>query len=174
MGKLTTLEQAERDFGEGKLGIARDRLHGLILSSPNDVSLRSRLGDVYSKLGYPIDAGRSWFLDEDLTAEKRDAVDQFVRSCNGDSHVILKRLKVRCPPAVLSTSFAQKKVDELIEDCAKRGIHPPDFKKLRPHEQPKTLKDSLQMYGCIVAVIILVVLFSLGVVTAIESIKSLF
>ena len=71
------MEKIESEIAEGKLGIARDRLHGLVLSFPCDMQLRSRLGDVYSKQGYPIEAGRFWFLDEDLTDEKRAAMEKW-------------------------------------------------------------------------------------------------
>lgn len=168
VGRHETLETVERDIADGRLGIARDRLHGLVLSFPADVSLRSRLGDVYFKLGYPIDAGRFWFFDEDQTDEKRTAIDLFVRSCNRDTAVILTRLKVRSNPEILSTSAAQQKVNELIEEGERRSARLEALKQPVPHEDPGSLKGILKMCGCSILFALAVILFvaKIGILTA--------
>lgn len=93
--KEQTRQKIEEEIEAGKMGIARDRLHGLVLSFPEDLELRSRLGDVYWKLGYPVEAGRYWFLDPSLEGDKSAAVESFVRSCGSDAELILKRLRLR-------------------------------------------------------------------------------
>ncbi len=67
MSKPETLRKVEYDIRNGNLGLARDRLHGLMLSYPDDLNLRVRLGEVYSMLQQPVMAGRYWYL----VAEKR-------------------------------------------------------------------------------------------------------
>ncbi len=89
------LRRAEEDIASGHLGIARDRLHGLVVSFPDDLSLRIRLGDVYDQLGYPIEAGRLWFLEPDPTAHQLDAIQKFVKACRGDPDMIATNLKLR-------------------------------------------------------------------------------
>jgi hypothetical protein len=39
-----TLNRVERDIASGDYGRARDRLHGLIATYPNDLALRRKLG----------------------------------------------------------------------------------------------------------------------------------
>ncbi len=45
-----TLKRIEEDIENNNLGKARDRLHGLIFTYPNELHLRKQLGDIYYKL----------------------------------------------------------------------------------------------------------------------------
>ncbi|EJR56940.1 hypothetical protein IIM_00348 [Bacillus cereus VD107] len=45
-----TLKKIENDIENNNLGKARDRLHGLIATYPNELSFRKRLGDIYYKV----------------------------------------------------------------------------------------------------------------------------
>ena len=155
MGKVETLMRIEQELAEGKLGIARDRLHGLMLSYPDDMSIRSGLGDVYFKLGYPIEAGRCWFLEDAPSDEKLAAIASFVKDCKGDPSTILKRLKVRGQPDKLSEKAAREKVQALIEECKTRGLEVPAFQK-----QKSSILATPNLIGCWV-VFGLVILFTL-------------
>ncbi|AIW86484.1 hypothetical protein bwei_3876 [Bacillus mycoides] len=53
-----TLKRIEKDIENNNLGKARDRLHGLITTYPNELALRKKLGDIYFTLQYPEMAGR--------------------------------------------------------------------------------------------------------------------
>ena len=64
MSKDSTLKKVEYDVSQGDFGKARDRLHSLIGTYPDDLSLRSELARIYAKLQYPIMAGRYWYLEE--------------------------------------------------------------------------------------------------------------
>lgn len=153
MGKIETLQKIEREVSEGKLGIARDRLHGLITSYPNDLSLRSGLGDIYAKLGYPREAGRYWFFDDPLTEEKREAIALFLKDCRYDPAVILRRLRLGGDVEQLSTKAAKARVKELIEDCERRGLELPPSK---PSPAAYNYLPNGLVWGCgIVAAIVL-------------------
>ncbi|GLV65106.1 hypothetical protein Bmyc01_37750 [Bacillus mycoides] len=45
-----TLKRIEKDLKNNNLGKARDRLHGLIATYPNELELRKKLGDIYFTL----------------------------------------------------------------------------------------------------------------------------
>ena len=55
--KSPALTRVLEDIHRGDLGKARDRLHGLVARFPDDLSLRTRLAEVYSELKYPRMAG---------------------------------------------------------------------------------------------------------------------
>lgn len=88
------LSQIDREIEEGKLGIARDRLQGLLKTYPADLTLRNKLGDVYLRLGYPIEAGRFWFLLSDPDERQQEAITAFLHSCGFQPEIILKRSRV--------------------------------------------------------------------------------
>jgi hypothetical protein len=163
-----TREKVEKEIAEGKLGIARDRLHGLVTTFPDDMKLRSRLGDVYAKLGYPAEAGRFWFLDEDLNDEKRAAIDAFILRCSRNPSLILQRLKIRCSPEVLTTAHARTCIAQLVEDCEKRNYQVPTFEPARsfvPARFPMWLN-----FGCSLLAFILISLLVVGAYTIAKSV----
>jgi len=86
--------QIEQEIAEGKLGIARDRLQGLLSSFPADLTIRSKLGEVYWKLGYPIDAGRFWFTELEPNEVQQLAVTKFLEHHRFDTQAIEKALKL--------------------------------------------------------------------------------
>jgi hypothetical protein len=163
---MTALEKAEKEIAEGKLGIARDRLHGLVLSHPQDLTLRSRLGDVYWKLGYPHEAGRFWFLDPDPGEEKLAAIALFIKQCEGDPARILHRLKLTIHPEDPMADQARSKVDELIRECKERGLPVPTWPP--KHSAMDKAKANFGYIACSILGIAAVVLMLLGIAKAIE------
>jgi hypothetical protein len=133
------------------------------MAHPDDMKLRSRLGDVYIRLGYPEEAGRFWFLDEDLTDEKRSAIDVFILRCHRNPSLILKRLKLRCSPERLTTSHARQRVEQLVEDCRKRGFEVPTFGARGDSTRPRT--GLWGESGCMIATLVLIFLIGLGAYT---------
>jgi hypothetical protein len=68
--KAATLQKIEDEIEAGDYGKARDRLHGLLVTYPDDLSIRRRLGDVCWQLQHPAMAGRYWYLEADQTPER--------------------------------------------------------------------------------------------------------
>lgn len=116
MAKEETLAKIEDEIARGKLGIAKDRLHGLILAYPDDLSLRTRLGDVYFALGYPRMAGRFWFLDNNPTEEKLAAIELFMEECGRDQAVIQKRLRCKGSPIEWPAHATREQIRVLLQD----------------------------------------------------------
>lgn len=143
MPKEQTLEIIEEEIAQGKLGVARDRLHGLVNAYPNDLDLRFKLGELYFKLGYPNEAGCYWFLLEQPSEEQKQAIDTFVKSCGGSLELIVKRLKFRgdVPPNV------SDEIRTALEKFPKK------------QKEPKSL-DRVWLFGC--AFVGLFVLFAVG------------
>ncbi len=93
--KAGTLQKIEAEILAGDYGRARDRLHGLLVTYPDDLSLRRKLGDVYWHLQFPAMAGRFWYLEADKTPEMQTACQAFERSCGDDPLQMLLALKFR-------------------------------------------------------------------------------
>lgn len=111
MPKEETLQKIDSEIADGKLGIARDRLRGLLSEYPTDLTLRSKLGEVNWKLGYPIEAGRFWFLEIEPDVLQQGAIDQFIKSCKGDRQTVLKRIGV---PSSIADGVEMK----ALQECA--------------------------------------------------------
>ncbi len=156
MAKEGTLKQVDFDLSDGRLGVARDRMHGLIHAYPDDLSLRTKLGGIYWQLGYPIEAGRFWFLDEPETDDQAIAIRAFLKSCNDDPTIVFKRIKLRCKPKYFDSPFAREKIEELIAICRKRNIQIPiylldDADEAATYQTRKsstTKRDRFVLVGC--------------------------
>lgn len=90
-----TLKRIEKDIENNNLGKARDRLHGLITTYPNELALRKKLGDIYFTLQYPEMAGRYWYLEKEKTDVMHAACLQFEKSMGNDSYHIVRALKFK-------------------------------------------------------------------------------
>jgi hypothetical protein len=124
---IKTLKKVEEDIKNNDLGKARDRLHGLIATYPNEIKLRKKLGDIYWKLKYPSMAGRYWYLEESKTPEMIQACQQFEGSLGNDPIEILRILKFKGDIEVINNlqsrlifsslkKQARKRRDEEMED----------------------------------------------------------
>jgi hypothetical protein len=155
--KKITEEKIEREIQAGRLGIARDRLHGLLSTYPEDLRLRSRLGDVYWLLGYPVEAGRFWFFDNPIEGDKQAAVDAFIRACRSDSAEILRRLKVHSKFKELEVE-ANAKLEHLLNEVGR---------SLPPREAPDTARvtSNALCFACTAIGISLLVLALIGLIT---------
>ena len=119
-----TLLKIEEDIKKNDLGKARDRLHGLIATYPNELELRRKLGDIYYALKYPSMAGRYWYLEQNKTPEMEHACIEFEKSMGNDPFQIVRALKFKGDKEIvndlkLSENFSpvQRKVTEkLLED----------------------------------------------------------
>ena len=113
--KQETLRRIEREIEAGDWGKARDRLHGLLVTYPDDLTLRRRLGEVYGQLHYPAMAGRYWYLEEDRTPEMDRACAAFERACGHDAAQILMALKFNGDVTALGDTYAGRTLLALQE-----------------------------------------------------------
>lgn len=113
-----TARKLKEDLEQGRLGSARDRLNGLVISFPDNLDLRRQLAEVYWKLGYPEHAGRFWFLEDMLDERQQGAVTAFLLSCRGDPELALKRLKLRMGIETLGAA-AMARLEQLTPDLLK-------------------------------------------------------
>jgi hypothetical protein len=163
-----TLARIEREISEGKLGIARDRLQGLVNEYPQDFSLRSKLGDVYWRLGYPVDAGRFWFFDSDPDEAKMVAVNAFLAVCKSQDEVV-RRLKLRCSEEELLKQVSKERIEELLPGvtlqlCANN-------RKTTEVGSRDYFWDKVALIGCSLVAIVFMGLVSLGWAKFLEIIR---
>jgi hypothetical protein len=163
--KERTLEKVEAEIAAGKLGIARDRLHGLVNTFPCDLALRSRLGDVCAGLGYPIEAGRFWYLDNNPTPERAPSIAAFEKHCENDPTIIFRRLRLKCSPEEFTDPDVAGKVAQLISECVSRGLTPPNYAK---QTRATPWKDRLFLYGCVTLLVLGILLAAIGIATVYE------
>ncbi|MGE7214983.1 DUF6584 family protein [Priestia koreensis] len=150
-----TLAKIEQDIKSGDLGKARDRLHGLISTYPNELWLRKMLGDIYDQLQYPAMAGRYWYLESEKTTEMAEACRQFERTFGNNTHHIVRALKFKGDrdviehlPIHIENEVTGRVKDQLLEDVGK-----------------ETLKDKLLGVGCLLFIVILLGIMLVGLYT---------
>jgi hypothetical protein len=124
-----TLEEVERDITSGNYGKARDGLHGLIATYPDDLALREKLGDIYWKLEYPAMAGRYWYLERDKSQTMVAACQAFEQSCGNDPFQILLALKYRGDVESIRDTHAGRTLLELHEEAKKKHPYYSHFQK---------------------------------------------
>jgi len=150
-----TLKDIEEDIKNDDLGKARDRLHGLISTFPNELELRKKLGDIYFELKYPAMAGRYWYLEENKTPLMVHACIEFEKSMGNDINNIARALKYKGDIELLKgmeldPALLYKVKEKLVEE----PDVPIEFKE-----------DKLIIFGCL-SIIILIFIFALvGVYT---------
>ncbi|WP_076756417.1 DUF6584 family protein [Edaphobacillus lindanitolerans] len=151
-----TLMKIEMDIENQDLGRARDRLHGLISTYPNELKLRRRLGDVYHLLQYPAMAGRYWYLELDKTADMVSACSEFEKAMGKDPVRIARAVKFKGDCDLISDPELRKIVARIQKDAEKEGLE--DFGEFK-----ETWGDKLFLVGCISVVLITLFFIVLGV-----------
>ena len=158
MPKDKTLKRIEAEIDAGQLGRARERLHGLLRTYPEDTAIRRRLGDVYCRLQYPEMAGRYWYLEEDETEEMRAARYAFEHACGHDPMEILLALGFRGDIEHVESDPARGMLLELRDDCGRKHGRYPDFGprgKDRWTEEPRAKpRTRVLTFGCVLFVAI--------------------
>jgi hypothetical protein len=164
-----TLQKVEEDIAAGDLGIARDRLHGLIATYPDRLDLRPILGEVYWQLEYPSMAGRYWYLVEKPQPHMKQALARFEASCGQDSREILLALKIRVDPESLSDSYARRRLkalQTLVED--KHGQKLDFTRRGRQRYQPTARLERERLlfkWGCAAVLVLAAGLMILGIMS---------
>ncbi|WP_371922588.1 DUF6584 family protein [Sporosarcina sp. Marseille-Q4943] len=154
------LKRIEEDIESDDLGKARDRLHGLISTYPNELELRKKLGDIYFELKYPAMAGRYWYLEKNKTPQMKKACIVFENSMGNDMDKIARALKYKgdiellegldIDPAFLSSEYKGK--EKLVEE----------------QDVPIGPTYKLIIFGCLSVILSIIIFASVGVYTFIE------
>ncbi len=119
MAKQETLKKVEYDITNGNLGKARDRLHGLINTYPNDLKLREKLGAIYWQLKQPAMAGRYWYLIDAKTPEMKAAQAAFQNAFGNNPLLMLQAIKFRGAMKAIAGTPAEAKLQALLERAKK-------------------------------------------------------
>ncbi|WP_411335103.1 DUF6584 family protein [Metabacillus indicus] len=148
-----TLSKIEEDIKKNDLGKARDRLHGLIATYPDEIELRRKLGDIYYALKYPSMAGRYWYLEKNKTPDMQHACIEFEKSMGHDPFQIVRALKF-------------KGDKEIVKDLKFSENLSPVHKKVTEKllEEPEdSLFDKLLVVGCLSVLVGTIVFAVIGV-----------
>jgi len=170
--KEATLTRIERDLAVGDHGKARDRLHGLIATYPDDLDLRRRLGDVYWQLQYPAMAGRYWYLEEEKSLDMAAACGAFERSCGHDPLQMLLALKFRGDIQTIRDRFAGRTLLGLQERAKEEhGLYlqfGKGGKKKYQYTSRYGFKGKWVLASCVTGALILLGLMVIGLVTVLR------
>ncbi|MDW7616132.1 DUF6584 family protein [Peribacillus simplex] len=147
---VKTIKKIEKDIEKNDLGKARDRLHGLISTFPNELDLRRKLGDIYMALKYPSMAGRYWYLEKNKSPEMVKACIQFEKSMGNDPIRIGRAIKFKGDSEVLK----RLQLDQVISPIQNK------VKENLLEEPEDPFKDKLVIFGCF-SIIILTIIFAL-------------
>ncbi|MGE1166443.1 DUF6584 family protein [Peribacillus simplex] len=147
---VKTIKKIEEDIEKNDLGKARDRLHGLISTFPNELDLRRKLGDIYFALKYPSMAGRYWYLEKNKSPEMVKACIQFEKSMGNDPIRIGRAIKYKGDSEILK----RLQLDQVISPIQNK------VKENLLEEPEDPYKDKLVIFGCF-SIIILTIIFAL-------------
>ncbi|AMM94631.1 DNA helicase [Peribacillus simplex] len=147
---VKTIKKIEEDIEKNDLGKARDRLHGLISTFPNELDLRRKLGDIYFALKYPSMAGRYWYLEKNKSPEMVKACIQFEKSMGNDPIRIGRAIKFKGDSEILK----RLQLDQVISPIQNK------VKENLLEEPEDPFKDKVVIFGCF-SIIILTIIFAL-------------
>ncbi|OIK14582.1 DNA helicase [Bacillus sp. MUM 116] len=150
---VKTLKKIEEDINKNDLGKARDRLHGLISTYPNELELRKKLGDIYFELKYPSMAGRYWYLEENKTPEMVKACKEFEKSMGNDPNRIARTLKYRGDIEILKRLELDREISPIKNKVKEKLLQ----------ESEDSLQDKLVTIGCISILILIIMFVVIGV-----------
>lgn len=153
-----TLEKIEKDIENNDLGKARDRLHGLISTYPNELEIRKKLGDIYYKLQYPTMAGRYWYLEKHKTPEMSEACLQFEKSMGNNTNNIVRALKFKGDSEIIKGLYPEHTLSPLQKKVREKITKEPE----------ETWQDKLVSFGCISIFIFIILCALLGIYTILD------
>ena len=164
--KTQRSKKTHEDISRGNLGKARDRLHGLISTYPNDLKLRALFAEVYSRLQFPQMAGRYWYLQEKKTDAMEAACAEFESSCGNDPLQMLCALKFRGNVGELESEFARQTLLALRKLCKRKYDRYPEFglkggERWQPGLRGR-VTDRVMLVGCATILLIILTLAIIG------------
>lgn len=170
--KEETLCRIQADIAASDLGKARDRLHGLIATYPDDLALRLRLGQVYWELQYPAMAGRYWYLEEHKTPAMAQACRSFERSCGDDPAKLLLAVKFRGDIEKIRGTYPGRTLLELQEQAAESNGYVIEFGKIGRERYRYTrwsgFRGRLILVGFVVASLVAAGLMVIGLIALLQ------
>lgn len=128
-----TLARVREDLAVGRSALARQRLRGLVGTSPHRLDLREQLAELYRRDGVASQAGRWSFLSD--TAD-RSEVAAFEREY-ADPVRRMKALAWRGPENAAGPEVAAR-LAAVRSEAEHRVGHPLSWDKLPNDEQPST------------------------------------
>jgi hypothetical protein len=166
----------ERDIQAGNLGKARDRLHGLLVSYPDNLNLRKQLGDIYWLLQMPDLAGRYWYLEEMKDERMNTACHIFEKQYKNDPAYILHAIKFKGKTVSAPDTFASQTLEMLHQKAREKHSWYADYRKKgiakfqRVTEGPKKgiKTDKVIKWGCIILTIFATFFLVFGVISFIK------
>src|SRR5512141_217310 len=170
-----TLKSIEDNIRAGDLGKARDRLHGLISSYPDNLELREQLAAVYWRLQMPEMAGRYWYLEEEKDPDMADACRRFEAQFGNDPAYLLFALKFRGDLESIKDTFAGRLLLDLDARARRKHYWYSDFRKrgaakYRRHRYETgkhRTRDFILKWGCITAAALIALIFFAGLLNGI-------
>jgi hypothetical protein len=174
-GKMSikeTLQKVEFDLQQGDYGKARDSLHGLISSYPDDLSIRRKLGDVYWKLQYPAMAGRYWYIEENKSPEMVIACKAFESEFSNDPMQMLFAIKFRGDFRLIEKSYTGRVLLDLHDQAKEKHNYYVDFRnekaaKFFHFRKGSGSRNIIFQIGCLAFLIIVLFLFAVGIYTTV-------
>ena len=170
--KEETLGRIEADIASSDYGKARDRLHGLIATYPDDLNLRLKLGQVYWELQYPSMAGRYWYLEQAKTPAMAQACRSFERSCGDDPAKLLLAVKFRGDIDKIRDTHAGQTLLGLQGQAEERFGYVIEFGKTGRERYRYTRwsgsRGRLILVGFVAALLIAVGLMVVGAITLVQ------
>jgi hypothetical protein len=171
-----TQAKIERDIRTGNLGKARDRLHGLLVTYPDNFNLRKQLGDIYWLLQMPEMAGRYWYLEEMKDERMKTACNIFEKQFKNDPAFILLAIKFKGNTVSDPDTFACQTLEILHQKAREKHSWYADYRKKgnakyqRVTEDPKKGKTSSKMikWGCIILAIFAAFFLVFGVISFVK------
>lgn len=162
-----TLRKVEADSASGDLGRARDRLHGLISTYADDLSLRARLGAVYWRLGYPAMAGLYWYLEEERSPDMEVACRAFERRHGNSAVGMLAALKYRGDVEALRATCAGRTLLDLQqrarEERADQARSTPEA-AAADRERSPDFRAGVVGLSCLFVLLVLVAIVVVGII----------
>jgi hypothetical protein len=170
------LRRSRADIRRGDLGRARERLHGLLSSYPDNLDLRKRLGEVYWALQMPAMAGRYWYLVKDKDERMQKACRAFEKTCKQDAARMLMDIKFRGEIAVLRDTYARETLERLTQEAIKNTSWYPyylEYRKKKPRpmniDRSKNKPGNDRWLWILLALVILGLVFScIGLISVVR------
>lgn len=156
-----TLKKVNTDVSQGNLGKACDRLHGLIMSYPDDLSLRVKLAEIYYQAKFPALAGKYWYLEENKTEIMKTACAEYEKYRGYSSLTILWDLKFRGNINKLP-KYAREKLLSLQKECKGKYKFCPRIGSAEKKKWKETFKDKVFKIGCIIILLSILLLAVIG------------
>ena len=166
-------QQIEEYIEEGDYHSVKKNLHDYLNNNPNNLEVRTQLGQVYWDLGDAEAAGRYWFLIEANSPEMVAATFTFLKSCKNEPLEILRRIEFNGEIGELDSEFAKYMLVNLRSEAIKPEVLASQFAKNQAeldqlilplnYEKRSPVRRTLLWAGCITALALPVILLGLTV-----------